>query len=61
MDLNTSGLEYLFWYIICPLVRFVLPSGKRTLTLGPEGVPLREVQIQYLQKEVSENKSVRTF
>ena len=51
MDLNTSGLEYLFWYIICPLVRFVLPSGKWTLTLGPEGVPLREVQIQYLQKK----------
>ena len=50
----TSGLnalKYLFWCIICPLVHFFFTllladtSRKRTLTLGPVGVRLREVRL----------------
>ena len=46
----TSGLKvlkYLFWCIICPLVLFFSPSRKRTLTLGPRGVRLREVRLVF--------------
>ena len=46
----TSGLKvlkYLFWCIICPLVQFFSPFRRRTLTLGPRGVRLREVRLVF--------------